>query len=133
MLEALRAAYADLYARSEYAHLLPREKLRDLVVEITGLERENQIVGAIVRTFEALKTIGEVKEATKSGAAPTAHDAEVSSAPAPLERVDLGPNRNGQEIGMNLAYTINLNLPSTSDPEVFNAIFKALKEHLLGR
>ena len=29
---------------------------------------------------------------------------------------------------MNLDYTINLNLPATSDPAVFNAIFKAPDE-----
>jgi hypothetical protein len=34
-------------------------------------------------------------------------------------------------IGMNLGYTINLNLPATTDVAVFNAIFKSLKEHLL--
>jgi hypothetical protein len=38
-----------------------------------------------------------------------------------------------EEVGMNLSYTINLNLPPSPDPEVFNAIFKALKEHLLGK
>jgi len=33
--------------------------------------------------------------------------------------------------GLNLSYTINLNLPETSDVEVFNAIFRSLKENLL--
>ena len=33
------------------------------------------------------------------------------------------------DIGLN--YTINLNLPATNDVEVFNAIFKSLKENLL--
>ncbi len=36
-----------------------------------------------------------------------------------------------QRLGLNLGYTINLNLPATSDPAVFNAIFRALKENLL--
>jgi hypothetical protein len=30
-----------------------------------------------------------------------------------------------------LSYTINLNLPATSDVAVFDAIFRSLKEHLL--
>ena len=34
-------------------------------------------------------------------------------------------------IGDNLAYTINLNLPATTDQAVFNPIFRSLKEHLL--
>ena len=33
--------------------------------------------------------------------------------------------------GLRLGYTINLNLPATTDIAVFNAIFKSLREHLL--
>jgi len=136
MLEALRVAYADLYARSEYAHLLSKDKLRDLVVEITGLERDNQIVAAIVGTIQSLKAAGDVSENTTTGGGQTLHPTESSAPvtpPAPLERPDFGPKRTGQEVGMNLSYTINLNLPPSPDPEVFNAIFRALKEHLLGK
>lgn len=39
MLEGLKAAYPEVYARSEYAHALTKEKVRDLVVEVTGLAR----------------------------------------------------------------------------------------------
>ena len=38
-----------------------------------------------------------------------------------------------QPVGIGLSYTINLNLPETSDIAVFNAIFKSLKENLLRR
>lgn len=136
MLEALKAAYGDLYARSEYAHLLTKEKLRDLVVEITGLERDNQIVVAVVGTFQALKAVGGITETTKTGGSAVSSAAEVASATtpgAPFERPERWGERQDSEVGLNLSYTINLNLPPSSDPEVFNAIFKALKEHLLGK
>lgn len=136
MLEALKIGYSDLYARSEYAHSLSKEKLRDIVVEITGLERENQIVTAIAGTFLALKTVGEVTEATKAGSTKSDDWSEVGKPATPVtlnERNDLWNRRDAQEVGLNLSYTINLNLPASSDPEVFNAIFKALREHLLGR
>lgn len=136
MLDALKAGYPELYARNEYAHVLPKDKLRDLVVEITGLERDNQIVAYIGGTFQALKAAGGVSENTRGVTPAATNGAEAPStitAPAPFERPDFGTHRGAQEIGMNLAYTINLNLPPSSDPEVFNAIFKALKEHLLGR
>jgi hypothetical protein len=134
-LKALKGAYVDLFARSEYAHLLPKDKLRDLVVEVTGLERDSSVVAAIVGTIQALKTIGNIDGATKSGTIHGANGAS-SSTPipaAPIERIEFGPQRNGQELGMNLSYNINLNLPASPDPEVFNAIFRALKEHLLGK
>jgi hypothetical protein len=38
---------------------------------------------------------------------------------------------SNRPVGVNLSYTINLNLPATSDQAVFNAIFKSLREHLL--
>jgi hypothetical protein len=136
MLEALKAGYPELYARNEYAHLLPKDKLRDLVVEVTGLERENQIIAYIVSTFQAMKGAGKVNESTRVGAIPATSGVESSppvTPPTPFERPDFGAHRSGQEIGMNLSYTINLNLPPSTDPEVFNAILKALKEHLLGR
>ena len=34
-------------------------------------------------------------------------------------------------VELKVGYTINLNLPETTNPDVFNAIFKSLKEHLL--
>src|SRR5688500_10230827 len=38
MAAGLKRAYSDLYARNENVQSLGRDKLRDLVVEITGLE-----------------------------------------------------------------------------------------------
>jgi hypothetical protein len=136
MLEALKAAYSDLYARSEYAHLLTKDKLRGLVVEVTGLEPDNQIVQATVGTVQALKAVGEINEATKTGVPQADHGSESVvpiAPPATFERSESWHKRQEQEVGMNLSYTINLNLPPSPDPEVFNAIFKALKEHLLGK
>jgi hypothetical protein len=36
-------------------------------------------------------------------------------------------------LGLNLSYTINLNLPETTDVNVYNAIFEAVRKNLLGR
>ena len=39
--------------------------------------------------------------------------------------------QEGQVTGTHLHYNIQIHLPATKDVEVFNAIFKSLKEHLL--
>jgi hypothetical protein len=46
---------------------------------------------------------------------------------------DYGLNWSAQRDkgGMRLSYTINLNLPETSDIAVFNAIFASLRENLI--
>jgi hypothetical protein len=55
--------------------------------------------------------------------------------PTPQVEVRLdGGTGSGKEVHgkLGLSYTINLNLPATTEIEVFNAIFKSLREHLLG-
>lgn len=39
----------------------------------------------------------------------------------------------GPPVDFRVGYTINLNLPETTNVEVFNAIFRSLRENLLGR
>ena len=54
--QALRAGYKEIYDRNETAHDLPREKFKNLVVEITGLAPDSQTVGAIVGTSHNSRT-----------------------------------------------------------------------------
>jgi len=132
MLEALKAGYPTIYSRSEFAHALAREKLRDLIVQVTGLEAGNPSISALTGTFEALKKVGNVDASTTAKAGGAAQPSEPPPAGAQIQRAGFELHPRGQAVGMNLSYTINLNLPSSSDPNVFNAIFRALKEHLLG-
>jgi hypothetical protein len=57
----------------------------------------------------------------------TKSEISIQKPPGPATPLQHG----SQTLGLNLAYTINLNLPATSDQAVFNAIFKSLKENLL--
>ena len=124
--QALKVGYAPLYTRNEYMHQLGDAQLRGLVVEETGVEQDSTIVKNVIGCIKQLKKFAKWDAA------------------AVEEKVDRGPtdivthNSNSQAqvppsqgLGLNLGYTINLNLPATSDPAVFNAIFRALKEHLL--
>jgi hypothetical protein len=122
MYQGLRAAYKEIYDRNEFAHDLPKEKLKNLVVELTGMEPDNQSVGAIVSTFQNLKAYAKFDKLLGSG------NGKISV----IEKDDPPPPPPAQNpTGLNLSYTINLNLPETADVEVFNAIFRSLKENLL--
>jgi hypothetical protein len=124
MAEALRTGYREVFERNEYAQDLPKEKLKNLVIEITGAKANDTAVASIVGTFENLK-----KYATwdATPAAPAKEDVKVLT---PVEIPD-EVRRPAVNSGLNLSYTINLNLPETSDVEVFNAIFRSLKDNLL--
>jgi len=126
MAQAMRIGYKDLFERNEYANDLTKEKLKNLIVELTGAAPDDGMVRSIVGTFTNLLAYARFDQKLATGVA----TADAPVPPTSSESTTGSEMRNG--VGrLNLAYTINLNLPETSDVEVFNAIFKSLKEHLL--
>ena len=108
---------------------LEDDDLRGLIVEETGMAEDAQGVTMVINCIKALKRFAtfeapETATITKMG--------ELAKIPAPAHVPNLPPPpSSGPTIGLRLGYTINLNLPATSDVAVFNAIFKSLKENLL--
>ena len=131
--EALKIGYAPLYARNEYMHSLSDDKLRGLIIEETGSADDSTTVTLVLSCIKAVKkhaswhatTDAELLEIKPRQAALGTGDGQPAT-PPPTK-----PPLLEQDLGLNLAYTINLNLPATSDIAVFNAIFKSLKENLL--
>jgi hypothetical protein len=127
--EALRIGYAPLYEINEYVHDAKDSELKGVVVQATGLEDSSSTVRAIIGSFKALLEFA---------------DFEAPSRPSPI---DLAEETMGTEAArssdgtqgysssdvrtISLGYTINLQLPATSDIAVFDAIFKSLREHLV--
>ena len=119
--EALKKGYASLYEVNEYIHDASDKELKGVVVQITGADPNSNSVKSIVGSFKALKEF-----ATFDGD---------ESEEEYVEEEELPEERSGEQVilkrGLGLSYTINLNLPATSDIAVFDAIFKSLKENLL--
>jgi hypothetical protein len=123
--EAIRRGYKSLYEMNEYVHELSDKDLKGLLVQATGLEEKSPVIYFIQSTFKNLKSFADFEQKLDR--------ADTADASNGLDTPD-GKQRQGTEaagVGVNLGYTINLNLPATSDVAVFNAIFKSLKEHLL--
>lgn len=119
---ALKQGFKPLYDRNEYAHDLADKDLKGLIVEATGIAAESSTIKSILGSFKALK-------------AHARFDGESIETPEEEQAAtDMGettPKPATGSLKLGLAYTINLNLPATSDIAVFNAIFKSLREHLL--
>ncbi len=127
---AIRTAYAPLYVRNEFMHELNEEGLLGLVVEETGQAHDASSVRLIVSCIKHLKLFANfATNTTQEEAVPQQQSRE----PAHIEPAHANNNSSSGSLGFNLGYTINLNLPATSDPEVFDAIFRSIKEHLLRR
>jgi hypothetical protein len=127
----LKYGYAELYKRNEYVHELSDAKLKGLIVEVTGQEHDSSSVTNATSCFKHIKAFADFGATAFSGE--TIRQIDRDQAPPASQvpsQIQLPPPHNGG-VGLNLAYTINLNLPATSDIAVFNAIFKSLKENLL--
>lgn len=130
MAEAIRTGYAPLFKRNEFADKLDKKKLEGLVKEVTGSEDGSSTLRAIVGTFEALKPYADFTASggTGSGAEPIDTTQQQSGDGA---QGSGAPESALPGAAVRFGYTININLPNTSDIAVFNSIFKALKDHLL--
>lgn len=125
--EALRVGYKPLYEVNEYIHDANDADLKGIVVQVTGAEPKSTQVRAAVGSFKALRAYADFEAPIASPNESSAPDGE-----SPLATVAASGARHERDSdGVNLSYTINLNLPSTSDVAVFNAIFKSLREHIL--
>lgn len=126
LAKAIKAGYKELYLRNEYCHDLDKKEFKGLVMEATGLSHDSAKVDRIVSTFFNSKQYADFE--LKSS--PSLGDIDVSEDESDKDknndRID-----NGGNLKLGLNYTINLVLPKTDDPNIYNAIFKSLRENLL--
>lgn len=135
----IKDAFSELFERNEYANDLPREKLLSLIVEITGAAPDDRTTKAIWQTFNALNDLADFEAAPKENVKTesTVEEEPASTKPSinlqlpPKDSATDGKKSSAENVDFKVSYTINLNLPETTNADVFNAIFKALKEHLL--
>jgi Family of unknown function (DUF5343) len=120
-LVALRTGFSEIFKRNEYAHKLPDERITDTIVEITGLNKTDPIARAIFGTFNAFNEYAKV-----------ASEKVNSEINFEGQKAEKKSNENLSSLdGLNLVNTINVVLPETTNVEVYNAIFKSIRENLI--
>lgn len=127
--DSVREVYSRLFEMNEYVYELDSSKLKSLIIEATGAEAESTPVAKTLATFNALNKLANF-ELPEPNSSKNLVDEEVNTV-IPISDSSNSNTQNQAGEGINLSYTINLNLPATKEIEVFNAIFKSLKQHLL--
>ena len=121
MAQQIRITYKDLFATNEYAYKLKKEDIISKLNTVLGTPMDDKITPRVAATFLALCSLADFEgKVLESVETPEGGEKPVTAATTGEHAAKLG-----------ISYTINLNLPATTDIEVFNAIFKALKENLL--
>lgn len=127
---AIRHGYAPLKAINEYFFELTDNALLALIVQVTGVEQGSQTAKLTLSTMKVLKAIAKFDGQILESAPKEVSMQNSSEKPSSAQSIDQNTINHAVR-KLNLSYTINLNLPATSDQSVFNAIFKSLKDHLL--
>lgn len=120
---ALKEGFAEIFRISEYAHRASETELKDIIEQITGLPKGDQIIGYIFGTFNAFNSFVAENVVT-----------EPADQKAPEETIEKSVVETGNSAGLSsvgLSYQINIMMPETTDIKVYDAIFKSLKANLL--
>jgi hypothetical protein len=129
--KAFRRLYEKLYEMNEYVHDADDGDVLGLIVECTGGEKNSATTKYTLTTFNMLRkhadfeTEDEICNEDSEAQSAISAESQLSNIAMPKKI------SHTQQKGINLSYTINLNFPATKDIEVFNAIFKSLKQHIL--
>lgn len=129
LAEALREAYQDLFQINERPNEQHRAAIEGKFKAVHNVE--DNIAELQARTFFAFLKLADLDAGT-GGVTPKLpapkSDEDVTSDP-PEFNPQMKQRHPLSSVG--LRYNIEVHLPATKDVEVYNAIFKSLKEHLL--
>jgi hypothetical protein len=126
---AVRVGYRELFERNSDAAGLSKDQLKALVIDITALDPSARVVHMICQTFDELRKLADFNGESTEDASNGTSEAEAAEAIRAMSAQ--GAERDHVAPGVNLSYTINVVLPKSDDPAVFNAIFRALRDNLL--
>ena len=130
LAEGIRAAYEDLFRINRNAHEMSSQDVKSKMKTLSEGAFTDRVLTQMAGTFTTL-----VKDADFS-AAPTGHAGRDTTPMPESSEAPAAPATTGQPQPLvtaspfgSLAYNINIQLPESRDPAVYNAIFKALREH----
>jgi hypothetical protein len=133
LAEGIREAYEDLFRVNRNAHTMNATEVKNKMKTLSEGAFTDRVLTQMAGTFTTL-----VKAADFKSPPATTPAADSGSEPPTPEEGNGGsdvlppgpPPSNGASPFGSLAYNINIQLPESRDPAVYNAIFKALREHL---
>ena len=129
LAEAIREAYEDLFAINKNAQNLDLEDVKGKFKTLTQGQKSENVIHLMATTFKSLAEQADWSSAAKVDDVPP-DKVEESDTEGKSEAAEQLPPVTGlKEFGFQ--YNIQLILPSSSDPRVYDALFSSLRKHLL--
>lgn len=127
MANQVKEGYKSLFDSHEYANTLQKSDLVSTLKTVTGAGEDDAMVSKIAGSFLELCKLADFENAQE----PSEEEEKVEEEEAQEKGRKDSRNESSTVKKLGISYTINLNLPATTEVGVFNAIFKSLKEHIL--
>ena len=129
MGEAVLEAYQDIFTINENPTTNDRAAIEG---KFKSTHNATDLVAQLqARTFLALLKLADLNAARDGSLQPPREQEEEQAESVAEEPLQPTPQGLPQPRSLRLRYNIEVHLPPTKDVEVYNAIFKALREHLL--
>lgn len=132
---ALEDSYADLFAVNTSAHLLGKQDVVGKFKTLSQGKYSDVVLGNMAMTFLALASLADF-DSPKTPQHSSDSVQENQSCSTVNEQASAMPETLIPEAQKNiklggLVYNIQIVLPETRDPKVYDALFRSLKEHIL--
>jgi hypothetical protein len=132
LAEALREAYSDLFLARENAQSLTNERVKGILA--TKVDKGDAVLDKMATTFRTLANLAKWDREPSASIPASPEETSKSSVerlvPSPASE-ELAPVLGRPPVPLQYSYNIQIQLPSTKDISVYNAIFKSIREHLL--
>lgn len=130
MAEAIREAYDDLFQVNTSAQNLSRQDVINKFKTLSQGSISESVLEKMAMTFAALVKLGDFS--TSSHSRPQQRPIEDAHEETIIETVRSGiGEQKFQKSWGGLHYNIQIILPESRDPKVYDALFRSLNEHLL--
>jgi hypothetical protein len=126
LADALREAYGELFALNTKAQNMSVEEVKNKLKTLTLGQKSDKVLSLMANTFRALADLADW-DAPAIAAAP---DLEPLANSQPAEPATLSESGLPKSGNLQLHYNIQVHLPESRDPAVYDAIFQALRKHL---
>lgn len=127
MSQAIREAYADLFQVNKFANKMSKAEVMNKLKTLSQGQYSESVLDKMAMTFVALCEYADF-ESTSS--APTEEQGTTAKMEELVtEQKNTKSSSKGLTIG-GLVYNIQLILPESRDPKVYDVLFESLKRHL---
>jgi hypothetical protein len=134
LAQGIRDAYEDLFTVNKKANDMSATAVKGKLKTLLQGSKKDAVLTKMASTFTALCKLADFEAKPHTAQESAATPVETSKTPKkqgdrPAASLPRAPAASDKSVS--LGYSINIELPSTRDQQVYDAIFRSLREHLL--